>query len=336
MTDHDGKKSICVIGDGGWGTALAIVLLSNGHRVRIWGPFPDYIEKIKRSGENESFLPGVKLPRELVWTSDRKEAAAGAEIAVLAVPTKYFRQVAESFKEFLPGSCSLVSVAKGFDQKTGKRMTETASEILGPRPVAALSGPSHAEEVAIGIPTAVTVASKDEQYRRDLQAVFSNRRFRVYTSDDVTGIEMGAALKNVIAIAVGVSDGLGFGDNTRAALITRGLVEITRLGCAMGAQASTFAGLSGMGDLIVTCTSRHSRNRNVGERIGKGEKLDDILAGMKQVAEGISNCSTARDLAHKAGLEAPITEEVYAILQKGKSPLAAVESLMSRDVKPER
>jgi len=334
MTD-DLKKNICIIGDGGWGTALAILLLNNGHKVKVWGPFPDYIKTIRQRGENANFLPGVKLPGGLSWTSDRKEAAADSDIAVLAVPTRFFRPVVESFKGFLPRTCRLLSVAKGFDQKSGKRMTETASEILGPLPVAALSGPSHAEEVAIGIPTAVTVASTDGHYRHDLQKVFSNRRFRVYSSEDVVGIELGGALKNVIAIAVGVSDGLGFGDNTRAALITRGLAEITRLGCTLGAQPATFAGLSGMGDLIVTCTSRHSRNRSVGERLGKGEKLDDITASMKQVAEGIWNCSIALDLAHKAGVEAPITEEVFALVHKGKSPLAAVESLMSRDIKPE-
>ncbi|MDD4871748.1 MAG: NAD(P)-dependent glycerol-3-phosphate dehydrogenase [Kiritimatiellae bacterium] len=335
MKNSKAKKNICIIGDGGWGTALAIVLHSNGHNVTVWGPFPNYINAIKKTGENKLYLPGIKLPCQLNWTADRKTAGLQADIVILAVPTKFFRSVAESFKGLLPDSCGLLSVAKGFDQKTRKRMTEVAHEILGPLPLAALSGPSHAEEVAARIPTAVTVASKDNDYRNNLQKTFSNSRFRVYTSDDVAGIELGGALKNIIAVAVGVSDGLGFGDNTRAALITRGLAEITRLGHALGAKASTFAGLSGMGDLIVTCTSRHSRNRNVGERLGKGEKLDDILASMKQVAEGIWNCPIARDLAHKAGVEVPITEEVHAIIHKGKSPLDAVESLMSRNVKPE-
>jgi len=335
MSKNNHGKNICIIGDGGWGTALALVLHGNGHNVTVWGPFPDYISRIRRTGENESYLPGVKLPATLKWTADCKDAAAAADVAILAVPTKFYRSVVTSFNGLLPDSCGLLSVAKGFDPESQKRMTEVAREILGHLLVAALSGPSHAEEVAANIPTAVTVASKDKGFRHDLQIMFSNSRFRVYTSDDIAGIELGGALKNVIAVAVGVSDGLGFGDNTRAALITRGLAEISRLGCALGARASTFAGLSGMGDLIVTCTSRHSRNRSVGERLGKGEKLDAILSGMKQVAEGIWNCSTARDLAHNKGIEVPITEEVYSIVHKGKSPLAAVESLMSRDVKPE-
>ncbi|OGV58855.1 MAG: glycerol-3-phosphate dehydrogenase [Lentisphaerae bacterium RIFOXYA12_FULL_48_11] len=335
MTIHRKAKNICIIGDGGWGTALALVLNKNGHRVTIWGPFADYIEQIKNSGENASYLPGIRLPSSLEWTANRNAAAADADIAVLAVPTKYYRDVAESFHGLLPKTCRILSVAKGFDPKTQKRMTEIAEETLGHHSIAALSGPSHAEEVAAGIPTAVTVASKNQEYSSDLQKIFSNNLFRVYTSDDVTGIELGGALKNVIAVAVGVSDGLGFGDNTRAALITRGLVEITRLGQALGAKVSTFSGLSGLGDLIVTCTSRHSRNRNVGERLGKGEKIDAIMSGMKQVAEGIWNCSIARDLARKARIDVPITNEVYAIVHKGKNPLAAVKSLMSRGVKPE-
>lgn len=332
---HSHKKTVCVIGDGGWGTALALVLAGNGHRVTVWGPFPDAIETVRAKGENEPFLPGVKLPREIRWTSDRAEAVEGAAMAVLAVPTRYFRSVAESFAGVLPASCRLVSVAKGFDAQTRKRMTEVAEEVLAGRPIAALSGPSYAAEVARGIPTAVTVASKDAALSHDFQSVFTNRRFRVYTSDDVIGTELGGALKNVIAVGVGVSDGIGFGDNTRAALITRGLAEITRLGCALGARPSTFAGLSGMGDLIVTCTSRLSRNRGVGERLGKGEKLEAILGGMKQVAEGVWNCELARALAREKKVDVPITEEVYAILHGGKSPLAAMESLMSRHVKPE-
>jgi glycerol-3-phosphate dehydrogenase (NAD(P)+) len=328
-------KNICIVGDGGWGTALAVVLFNNGHNVTVWGPFPGYIKTITRSRVNRNFLPGVRLPAGIKWTSNRRAAVTGADVIVFAVPTKYMRHVSESFTGLLPPESIILSVSKGFDRGTRKRMTEMAQEIFPRHTVAALSGPSHAEEVARGIPTAVTIASRNANCRRILQRVFSSQRFRVYTSDDVTGVELGGALKNVIAVAVGISDGLGFGDNTRAALITRGLAEITRLGTALHARATTFAGLSGMGDLIVTCTSRFSRNRNVGERLGRGEKLGKILRGMKQVAEGIWNCAIARQLAHKAGVEVPITEEVYAVIHRGKNPLKAVESLMSRGVRPE-
>lgn len=326
---------ISIIGDGGWGTALALVLLENGHRVTVWGLFQDYIKTIKERCENELFLPGVKLSPEINWTAEREIAVEHADVAVLAVPTKFFRAVVESFSGLLPSSCQVVSVAKGLDRKTHKRMTEVAAELLQHTPVAALSGPSHAEEVARKIPTAVVMASEDQEYRRKLQDIFANSYFRVYTSGDVTGVELGGALKNVIAIAVGISDGMGFGDNTRAALITRGLTEITRLGCALGAEASTFAGLSGMGDLIVTCTSRLSRNRAVGERLGKGESIDRILQDMKQAVEGVWNCAVARDLARKAGVEVPVTDEVYAIIHEGKNPHDAVKSLLERRVKPE-
>lgn len=330
------KKRIAILGDGGWGTALALVLLENGHKVTVWGPFPDYIETIRKERENKLFLPGVTLPAEISWTADRKAAVENADLVVLAIPTKFFRSVAESFSGLLPDSCCLLSVAKGLDQDSHKRMTQIAQDILGHGPVAALSGPSHAEEVARQIPTAVVVACEDQGYANRLQDIFASRFFRIYTSDDVAGVELGGALKNVIAIAVGVSDGIGFGDNTRAALITRGMAEITRLGCALGAaRSSTFAGLSGMGDLIVTCTSRLSRNRAVGERLGKGESIGQILADMKQATEGVWNCASARALAHEVDVEVPITEEVYAIIHEGKKPQDAVNSLIGREVKPE-
>lgn len=328
-------STITVIGDGGWGTALALLLLQNGHRVTVWGPFADYAAEVRKTRENRLYLPGIALPDALRWTADRDEAAAGAAAVVMAVPTKYFRSVAESFAGKLEAGCPIVSVAKGLDSKTHARMTEVLSEVLPSARVAALSGPSLADEVARGIPTAVVLAARDRELRRELQRLFAASRFRVYTSDDVVGVELGGALKNVIAIAVGASDGIGFGDNTRAALITRGLAEITRLGLARGASPLTFAGLSGMGDLIVTCSSRLSRNRSVGERLGRGEKVDAILGGMKQVAEGVWNCAAACDLAHAAGVEVPIAEEVRAVIHDGKDPRAAVESLLARDLKPE-
>lgn len=328
-------RKIAIIGDGGWGTAIGLLLAGNGHKVTIWGPFKDYIEKVAASRENMNFLPGVTLPPELLWTADREQAVAGADIIVLAVPTKYYRSVLESFASLIQPHSRIVSLSKGLDQQTHKRMTEVAAEVLNHAVIAALSGPSHAEEVARRIPTAVVIASRNKEHSDELQKVFTSDRFRVYTSDDVKGVEYGGALKNVIAVAVGMSDGIGFGDNTRAALITRGLVEITRLGSALGAKQSTFAGLSGMGDLIVTCTSRHSRNRSVGERLGKGETIEHIMGDMKQVAEGVWNCAIVRELARKLKVEVPITEEVYAIVHKGKKPQSALATLMTRDLKPE-
>ena len=328
-------SKVCVIGDGGWGTALALVLHQNGHSVNIWGPFKDYIEEVKKSNENNTFLPGVQLPKDLTWTNDKREAVQDTELAIIAIPTKYYTTVVESFKGLIPESCLVVSVAKGFNPDTNERMTQVAERVLGIKSVAALSGPSHAEEVARGIPTAVTVACSNKDHAHKLQTLLSNPKFRVYTSDDVAGTELGGALKNIIAIAVGISDGLGFGDNTRAALITRGLAEMSRLGTALGAQPETFTGLSGMGDLIVTCTSHLSRNRSTGEKIGRGESIDNIMGKTKQAVEGVWNCATARTIAHKLKIEMPITEEIYAVIHQGKSPNDAVTSLLQRDVKSE-
>ncbi|TAN36146.1 MAG: NAD(P)-dependent glycerol-3-phosphate dehydrogenase [Verrucomicrobia bacterium] len=329
-------KKISVIGDGGWGTALAVGLAQAGHAVRVWGPFPDYLDEIRRIGENTKFLPGVKLPKEIAWIADRAEALRDAEVVVLAVPSKFFRDVLRSFASLILPQALVVSVTKGLDRETGRRMTQVAEELLGHAPIAALSGPSHAEEVARGVPTAVTIACADHAKAVALQKVFSHATFRVYTSSDVAGVELGGALKNVIAIAAGVCDGIGYGDNTKAALMTRGLAEITRLGVALGAQPDTFAGLSGMGDLVVTCTSRHSRNRMVGERLGRGESIQQILDSMAQVAEGVWTCTTARTVAVQHALRAPITEEVCAVINEGKDPRQAVQALLMRELRPER
>jgi glycerol-3-phosphate dehydrogenase (NAD(P)+) len=329
------QKRIAILGDGGWGTALALLLNENGHGVTVWGPFPDYIEAVKNARENTLYLPGIPLPPSIRWTADRADAVRGADAVVLASPTRFFREVVTSFADLIPSETLVVSVAKGFDEKSGERMTEVAEDVLRRPFVCALSGPSLAPEVARKTPTAVVIASPEDDASFELQQLFSSSRFRVYTSRDTTGVELGGALKNIMALAVGVSDGLGFGDNTRAALITRGLAEIMRLGCALGAQRATFSGLSGMGDLIVTCTSRWSRNRGVGERLGKGETLDAILASMKQVAEGVWNCPIARDLAREMNVEVPIIDEVHAILHEGKSPRDAVASLLARELKPE-
>jgi glycerol-3-phosphate dehydrogenase (NAD(P)+) len=325
-----------IVGDGGWGTALATVLLGNGHDVTLWGPFPEYAAQMRETRANPLYLPGVALPPGLKITADPAGAASGAELAVLAVPTKFFRAVMNQFRGLIPADALLVSVAKGLDPKTGERMSAVAEEILGFGPVVALSGPSHAEEVARRAPTAVVTACRDHARAVRAQEAFMSNRFRVYTSDDVVGVELGGGLKNVIALAVGMCDGLGFGDNSRAALITRGLAEMTRLGVACGAQAATFSGLSGMGDLIVTCTSRLSRNRNVGERIGRGESLAQVTGSMKQIAEGVTNCVTAHELATKKGLQAPVMAEVHAILYEGRKPEEVLDLFMARSAKPER
>jgi glycerol-3-phosphate dehydrogenase (NAD(P)+) len=324
-----------VIGDGAWGTALAMILSSNGHDVRLWGPFPEYTETMRASRENSQFLPGVRLADDILLTSDAEQAAAGADLCILAVPTKYFRDVVGSFRGLITPHCDVVSVAKGLDQTSHQRMSRVAEELLGVSPVSALSGPSHAEEVARNIPTAVTLASSEPNHAVRLQRLMARPCFRIYSSDDIVGVELGGALKNVIAIAVGMSDGLGFGDNTRAALITRGLAEMTRLGVALGARPATFSGLSGMGDLIVTCTSSLSRNRAVGERLGRGETIEQILANMKQAVEGVWNCASARALAHTLNVDVPVTEEVYAIVHEHKSPQDAVGSLLERSVRAE-
>jgi glycerol-3-phosphate dehydrogenase (NAD(P)+) len=326
---------ITIVGDGGWGTALALLLHRGGHSVGVWGPFPDYVRHVLDTRENDKFLPGVALPESIEWTSDPTGAAAGAEAVVLAVPSRFYRGVLETFAPLVHAGVRVLSVSKGFDQKTRRRLSQVAAEILG-RPVAALSGPSHAEEVARGIPTAVTIAAAEHAEAVALQQIFNGPDFRVYTSDDMVGVEAGGALKNVIAIAAGVCDGIGFGDNTKAALVTRGLAEMTRLGVALGAHAATFSGLSGIGDLIVTCMSRLSRNRYVGECIGKGEKPEALLQRMEQVAEGVWTCSAALDLARQHRIEVPITEQVCGLVHEGRDPRHAVQALMSRDPKAER
>jgi glycerol-3-phosphate dehydrogenase (NAD(P)+) len=252
------------------------------------------------------------------------------------VPSRFYTPTVTSFASLIPEKSLLVSVSKGLDQQTRTRLSETAEKALGRGPVAALSGPSHAEEVARRIPTAVVIACRDHEIAVRLQDVFNSQEFRIYTSDDIVGVELGGALKNIIALAAGISDGIGFGDNTKAALVTRGLAEMTRLGAALGAHPLTFSGLSGMGDLIVTCTSRLSRNRHVGERLGQGERITDILKSMEQVAEGVWTCGAALDVARERGIEVPITEQVHAVVHAGKDPKAAVQDLMSRDPKVER
>lgn len=322
-----------VIGNGGWGTALGMTLAGNGHRVTIWGPFEEEIQAIRNAGENSVYLPGVKIPSAIQWTSN-PAGAEQADLIVVVVPSRFVRSTLETFKPYLRSDALIVSATKGLDEKTHQRISEIATDVLG-RDIAVLSGPSHAEEVARGVPTAVTVAGKNFQCLETVQTAFSGKTFRVYTSGDLIGVELGGTLKNIIAVAAGILDGMGLGDNSKAALMTRGLAEITRLGTALGAKPETFSGLSGIGDLIVTCASRHSRNRSVGERLGKGESLKEIMGGMKQVAEGVWNAKAARDLAREFGIEMPITEEVCAIVEEGKDPRQALKDLMSRDPKAE-
>lgn len=326
---------ITIIGDGGWGTATGILLNGYGHTVTLWGPFADYLQEVRTTRKNSRYLPGVTLPETLSWTADPVRAAADADFFVLAVPSKFYRDVCTRFAGLIPARVPVVSLTKGLCETSHRRMSEIAAETLKRPDVAVLSGPSHAEEVARGLPTAVVAAATNEALAKQVQTLFTGPLFRVYTSTDPLGVELGGAIKNVIALAVGASDGLGFGDNTRAAIITRGLAEMIRLGVALGAQPETFAGLSGVGDLIVTCTSSHSRNHAVGERLGKGEKIGDILASMTMVAEGVWNAKAVRDTARQLNVEVPISEQVCRLCYEGASPRDAVESLMSRDTKPE-
>lgn len=326
---------IAVIGDGGWGTANAMLLAGYGNDVTLWGAFPEYIEEMQRTRKNEKFLKGVTLPDNLRLTADCNEAVKGAEIVVLAPPSKFFTSVVGKFKGLVTKDMLVVSITKGLCEKTNRRMTELGEEILGTGRIVALAGPTHAEEVSRGIPTAIVAACEDEAKAKKVQAVWSGPLFRVYTSSDPVGVEIGGAVKNVLAIAVGCSDGMGFGDNTRAALITRGLVEMKRFVIAYGGQPETLSGLAGIGDLIVTCTSVHSRNHSVGERLGKGEKIGDILGSMQMVAEGVWNSKVVHEIAVRLGVDMPICELVYKLCYEGFDAKNAVTMMMGRELKGE-
>lgn len=327
---------VSVIGDGGWGTAVAQLLDSYGHQVTVWGPFADYIEEIRTTLTNPRYLPGICFQPSLSWTADMKEAVEGAQTIVLAVPSKFYKPICEQLAPLIdPEKTLIVSLTKGVCPETHRRMSEVAEETLKTKRVVVLSGPSHAEEVARRIPTAVTCACADHDLAVETQKLFNGPRFRVYTTDDVLGVEIGGLVKNVLAIAVGVSDGFGFGDNTRAALVTRGLAEMMRLGLAVGAKPQTLSGLAGVGDLIVTCTSTHSRNHSVGERLGKGQTIDEIMGSMQMVAEGVDNAKLLRELAAEHGVEMPIAEVVYRMCYEKLTAEDAVGMLMERAAKPE-
>jgi glycerol-3-phosphate dehydrogenase (NAD(P)+) len=327
-----------VLGAGGWGTALGLLLHRNGHEVVLWEYQHDLADRLKATRENSDFLPGVVLPEGIGVTTDLETAVGGKDLIVMALPSHTVRQTAKAISLVPVHDALFVSGTKGIENHTLLRMSELLLETvpdLRPERIVVLSGPSHAEEVARSIPTVVTAASTDPKASRKAQEAFMNPSFRVYTSGDIVGVELGGAFKNVIAVAAGISDGVGFGDNTKAALITRGIVEMTRLGGAMGANPSTFAGLSGLGDLVVTCWSRHSRNRYAGEQIGSGVKLPDLLKTMKMVAEGIRTTQSVFDLSRKFNVATPISAEVYRILFEDKDPKQAVVDLMTRDKKAE-
>jgi glycerol-3-phosphate dehydrogenase (NAD(P)+) len=335
MGNKENKKKISVLGTGGWGTALSIVLHNKGHNVTLWGSTPDYVEYLKKHRENRKYLKGIEIPSDLKITSDITEAQIETDLIIIAIPTPYVRQTIKPFKDHCLPETPIVSVIKGIENETLMRGSEILRDVLGEQPIALLLGPSHAEEVARKLPTTVVIACNDIQVAKDIQDIFITERFRVYTNTDVIGVEIGTSVKNVIAIAAGICDGLGFGDNSKAALITRGLAEMTRLGVAMGGQRDTFSGLAGLGDLITTCVSPYGRNRLVGEQIAKGKKLSQILEEMDQVAEGILTTKSVCKLANKYNVEMPITKEIYNVLFEDKDPIKAVNELMVRKPKSE-
>jgi glycerol-3-phosphate dehydrogenase (NAD(P)+) len=326
-----------VLGDGAWGTAIALLLAQNPqHRVVLWSAREENGRILRERRENVRLLPGVPIPDAVELTTDVVRAASGATLWIAAIPTVYLRRALQPVAAALRAPVPVLSLAKGLETTTFLRPSEIVGEVLGERPVAVLSGPSHAEEVSRGMPTSLVAASAELELAQWVQQHFSTERFRIYTNLDVVGVELAGALKNILGIAAGACDGLGFGDNAKAALMTRGLAEIARFGVALGAEQATFFGLAGMGDLITTCFSPHGRNRRVGERLGRGEKPADILAGMQMVAEGVYTARSVHDKAARMGLDLPITRAVYQVLYEGKSPLAAVDELMLRERKAEK
>jgi glycerol-3-phosphate dehydrogenase (NAD(P)+) len=330
------RKTVAVIGAGSWGTALAQHLGRQGAAVRLWVYEPELLAILRRQRENTLFLPQVKLSPHISFHGEVNEAAWGASIVVLAVPSHVFRDVLTSFHPADVSALILVSATKGIENDTLLTMEGVVREVLGPQcPYAILSGPSFATEVSQAQPTVVTVASRHRNAAKTIQRLFSSPTFRVYTTFDVTGVELGGALKNIMALGAGILEGLGLGANPRAALITRGLAEIIRLGARLGANPMTLAGLSGLGDLVLTCTSTQSRNYRVGVQLGSGLRLEDILANMKMVAEGVKTAAATHFLAQKLGVEMPIVEQVYRILYEAQSPREAVRTLMTRELKDE-
>lgn len=326
---------ISVIGAGSWGIALALLLHKNGHHVTVWSIMEDEITMLKEKREHVDKLPGVKLPEDMEFTTDLQAAVSGRDLLVLAVPSPYTRSTSHNMAPYVHEGQLIINVAKGIEEKTLLTLSQIIEEELPQAEVAVLSGPSHAEEVGRGIPTTIVVGAKKKETAERLQNIFMNEVFRVYISPDVLGIELGAALKNVVALAAGIADGLGYGDNTKAALITRGILEIGRLGVAMGGRIETFCGLTGIGDLIVTCASMHSRNRRAGILIGQGHTMEEAMKEVKMVVEGVYSAKAAMGLAEKYGVQLPIIEQVNAVLFEGQPADEAVKNLMLRDKKIE-
>ena len=333
---------ISVLGAGSWGTTLAVHLSKNGHNVTLWEINDDYVIDLNKERENKLFLPGIMLPDNLKIINEISLTVIDAEMIVFAVPSHFMRETAKKINEVWSDANNIraiVSVAKGLELKTHKRISQVLLEELteiSESVFCSLSGPSHAEEVSRKVPTALVSASTSSSTAKIVQDVFFSSSLRVYVGDDVVGNELGGSLKNTIAIAAGIVDGAGFGDNTKAALMTRALMEMSRMGVALGAKIETFQGLAGMGDMIVTCFSKHSRNRHVGEEIGKGKSLDEVLGEMTMVAEGVNTTKAIRELSEELNIEMPISDQVYKVLFEDKSPHSAVEDLMMRDPKSEK
>lgn len=327
---------ITILGGGAMATACSVLLAEHpNHSVSIWARNPEYASRMQQNRENQRLLPGIVLPDAVTVTSDIKAAVADTDMIVVSVPTAYLREALTEHRQALTAAVTIVSVLKGIENGTLLRPSEIITEVLGNDRVVVLAGPSHAEEIARRLPASVVAASADHRLACQVQQVFSTDRFRVYTNEDVVGVELGGALKNVLAIAVGICDGLGYGDNAKSALMTRGLVEMSRFGAAFGADSSTLYGLAGIGDLITTCVSGFSRNRHVGERLGKGETLDDIIDSMSAVAEGVRTTRSVQQLAEKHDIDMPITREVFEVLFNNKNPESATDSLMCRPPKIE-
>ncbi len=336
--DRVDMEKVCVLGAGSWGTTLAALLAKNDKQVALWGRVEDGVELIAKSRENCQFLPGIVIPDQVTPTVDIAAAIEGASLIVLSIPSQALREVLISVKKYLDKDICIVNTAKGLEITTGLRLSQLVEEILGQEVrerFAVLSGPSHAEEVAREIPTAVTVAASCNDTAFLVQDYFMSPAFRVYTNPDVAGVELGGALKNIIALAAGVAYGLGYGDNTMAALMTRGLTEIIRMGAAMGGDPRTFSGLSGMGDLVVTCGSRHSRNRRAGEFIGQGLSLEETLLRIGMVVEGAHTCRVVHKIALEMGIDMPITKACYQVLYENRDPREMVLNLMERQKKHE-
>nr|WP_330385164.1 NAD(P)H-dependent glycerol-3-phosphate dehydrogenase [Woeseia oceani] len=327
---------MAVIGAGSWGTALALQLARRGHEVRLWGRDQQQVAAMAADGENRRYLPGAKFPAKLSAVKDLQHCLDDAAIILVAVPSHGLRETLTQLKPRLRDNVRLCWATKGFELSTGKLPHQVAAEVLGDqRPMAVLSGPTFAREVGDGLPTAMTIAANDEQFATDLANALSGDNFRAYTSSDMIGVEVGGAVKNVLAIGAGISDGLGFGANTRIAMITRGLVEMTRLGVALGAQTETFMGLAGMGDLVLTCTDNLSRNRRMGLLLADGRSIDEAQQEIQQVVEGVLAAKAVKEVADKLGVEMPICQQVYRILYEGVSASEAVGALMGRRLKPE-